>query len=233
MIRIFENCDLKVGCVIKTDKSHYLRDVMRCIAGQKLIVINGRDGEFIGEITKITKQFVDIALLEQTRIPEKVGFLGLIFSPIQKIDLLAKSPTELGVSEFLPFKSRYCQTKFKRDKFLLNVIEAVEQSERLDLPVVNEENSLVKILDKISAEANSTVFFCEERGGGNFDMRDYKFHDAGKYYALIGCEGGFCEEEKQQIKNYDCVKTVGLGKNILRTETACCAILSIINYWRH
>jgi 16S rRNA (uracil1498-N3)-methyltransferase len=202
------------------------------MAGQKLIVINGKDGEFIGEITKITKQFVEILIVEQTKIFKQSDFLGLIFSPIQKIDLLAKTATELGVSEFFPFKSKFCQTKFKKDKFLSNAIEAVEQSERLDIPIINTENGLTKILDKIEKEENSIVFFCEERNTNSFSIKDCKFDKNIKYYALVGCEGGFSTEEKQLIKNYNCVKSVNLGENILRTETACAAILSIINYWK-
>jgi 16S rRNA (uracil1498-N3)-methyltransferase len=233
MIRIFENGSLEARHVVKTDRTHYLRNVMRCIAGQKLILINGRDGEFIGEIVKITKQFVEILIVEKTKTFKKSDFLGLIFPPIQKIDLLAKSATELGVSDFFPFRSRFCQTKFKKDKFLLNVIEAVEQSERLDAPTINNEDGLAKVLDKIAAEPNSTVFFCEERNSDCHSIKNYEFSDGGKYYALIGCEGGFSDDEKKLIKGYDNIKSVSLGRNILRTETACSAILSIINCWRY
>jgi 16S rRNA (uracil1498-N3)-methyltransferase len=231
MIRLFIEDELTVENTIKSTKTHYLCNVMRCNIGQSLILVNGRDGEFRGEITKITKQFVEIHIVEQTKVFKSNNFLGLIFPPIQKIELVAKSATELGVTEFIPFISKFCQSKFKGDKFLLNVIEAVEQSERIDIPKISTEGNLKSILDRIALEKTSTVFFCEERSKTNFDIKKQDFSET-KYYALIGPEGGFAEEEKDMIKNYDFIKSISLGENILRTETACSSILSIINYWR-
>ncbi|MDR0571281.1 MAG: 16S rRNA (uracil(1498)-N(3))-methyltransferase [Rickettsiales bacterium] len=232
MIRIFENYTLTTGDVVRTNKTHYLNNVMRAKIGQEVVMVNGKDGEFIGVIKKINKQFIEILIQKQTRIFKNSDFLGLIFSSIHKIDLLAKSATELGVTEFIPFRSQFCQVKFNQERFLLNVIEAVEQSERIDLPIVSRENSLKGILDKINSEQNSIVFFCDEQSESSFKLAKHFFNKHTKYYAIIGCEGGFSVDERDLIKSYDFVRIMSLGRNILRSETASAAILSIINYWR-
>jgi 16S rRNA (uracil1498-N3)-methyltransferase len=205
---------------------------MRVAPGQKILLVNGRSGEFLGKIVSFSKHSAEISIEERVREWTETAFIGLIFSPIRKIDLLAKLATELGTTDYFPFKSEFCQVKFNENRFLSNAIEAVEQSERLDAPKINPINSLKNILDDIKSE-ESAVFFCEERNQeGFFDLKSRKFNGR-KPYALIGCEGGFSQREKELIRSYDFVEKLDLGKNILRTETACAAALSIINYWRN
>ena len=54
-------------------------------------------------------------------------------------------------------------------------------------------------------------------------MRSYK----GKKIALIvGCEGGFSQEEANELSKY--AQTISLGKTILRAPVACVALVSAV-----
>ena len=47
---------------------------------------------------------------------------------------------------------------------------------------------------------------------------------------IIGPEGDFSEQERQEILKFNGVQSVKINENILRSETAVISALSIINY---
>ena len=47
---------------------------------------------------------------------------------------------------------------------------------------------------------------------------------------IVGPEGDFSEEERQEILKFDGVQPIKINENILRSETAVISALSIINY---
>lgn len=225
-IRLFCNNDLKENSTIFVDKVNYIVNVMKRKIGDKIIFVNGKDGEFLGRIEKINKKEIEIFVEEKIRNFYKSNFLGLIFSPIQKIDLLVKNATELGTTDFFPFKSQYTQYISKISKIEANIIEAVEQCERLDLPTLHKEDNLKNVLNKI--EKDSIIIFCEERSNNKISQMICDLERDKKIYVLVGGEGGFSEEEKALIKSYKNVKSVSLGNRILRAENAVSSILSIV-----
>ena len=64
-------------------------------------------------------------------------------------------------------------------------------------------------------------------------LRQWPTHK--KTALVIGSEGGFSSAEIEKLKNLG-AKIISLGKNILRGETACLALVSAImmhlDYWR-
>lgn len=230
--RIFINDELSLDREIKiTDKTfHYIANVMKCKLDSEIILINGKDGEFLSKIVFINNKYLVLKIIEKIKDFLRQPFMGLIFSPIQKIDLLLKGATELGVTNFFPVNTNFTnKSNIKINRIDGNIIEAVEQSERLDLPEVDKIDTLKNTLDRISRE-NSIIFFCEERSGKNSPMEVYRNTnvDNKKIYALVGPEGGFSESEKELIKSYGNVVSITLGNTILRAETAVTSILSIL-----
>ncbi len=233
MLRIFLKEDLDINKEIKiSDKIyHYIVNVMRCKVKNELTVLNGRDGEFLAEINFLNNKYCILKIKNKIKNYQKEKFLGLIFAPVQKIDLLLKSATELGTTDFFPINTDYATNKniLKTNKLEGNIIEAIEQSERLDFPNIHELTNLKEILEKLKSE-NSLIFFCEERTGQNSIkevLKNIKINDK-KIYALVGAEGGFSNREKELINSYQNVVSISLGNTILRVETATIAILSIL-----
>lgn len=229
--RIFINEELFPEKEIKlTDKTfHYIINVMRSKIGDNIILINGKDGEFISNLTSSNNKYALIKITTKTKEYHQPQFFGLIFAPIKNIDIVLKSSTELGVTDFLPIITEYTNKNIRLNKIEGNIIEAVEQSERLDLPKINKIETLKTVLNKLN-DNNSIIFFCEERSGKNSPVEIYNnIKITGKkIYALIGPEGGFSETEKELIKSYKNVVSINLGETILRTETATIAVLSIL-----
>ncbi|HSQ98203.1 MAG TPA: RsmE family RNA methyltransferase [Rickettsiales bacterium] len=232
MLRIFLKEDLEINKEIKiTDKlHHYIVNVMRCKINDKISIVNGKDGEFSAQIIFINNKYCILRIEKKTKDYIKENFLGLIFAPIQKIDLVLKSATELGTTDFFPINTDFTNKNIlKINKFEGNIIEAIEQSERLDFPNIHKICSLIEILEKLKNE-DSLIFFCEERTGQN-SIKEILTNiniSNKKIYTLIGPEGGFSNKEKELINSYKNIISVSLGDTILRTETATIAIISIL-----
>ena len=52
----------------------------------------------------------------------------------------------------------------------------------------------------------------------------------GPICVLIGPEGDFTEKERKYILSFDQSHSISLGQNILRTETAAIAAVSIVSF---
>jgi 16S rRNA (uracil1498-N3)-methyltransferase len=168
MIRLFIEQKLSTNkeIVITGKDHHYLCNVMRSRVGDFIILINGKDGEWKGEIFKISKREVVLNIVEKVKDFYKPPFLGLVFVPTQKIDLLVKNATELGTTEFQPIYSEYMyKSKLKLEKAKANIKEAVEQCERTDFPDIKNILKLEEFLSNL--DKNDIVLFCEERTGEN------------------------------------------------------------------
>lgn len=230
IIRIFTKQDLDTKC-IGIDCVHYITNVMRRKVGDNVVLINGSKKEYIGSISEISKKLVKISDIKCIRETENSNQIGLIFPMIQKIDIMIKMATELGVTDFICYKAQYSQTKFNFNKIEKNIIEAIEQSERLDFPNIQQKQKNIKEIFNTFTIKDTVVILCEERNKDSvkLDIKDIKDK---KIYIIIGPEGGFSKEEIDNIKNYNFVKTISLNQNILRTETAVANALSIINFIR-
>lgn len=233
-IRIFVNEEIGIGneIIITDNIFHYLSNVMRVRVEDKINIINGLDGEFLSVILKINKKNLTLKVINKVKDVQYRKFLGLIFAPIQKIDILLKGATELGATAFFPIITEYTNKKnLKLNKIQSNVIEAIEQCERTDLPIINSMQSLSNTLKELDKKEN-IIFFCEERTSGNQILNLYKnlknTITNKNIYALIGPEGGFSTEEKKLINSYKNVISINLGDTILRSETAAVSILSIL-----
>lgn len=230
IIRVFTKSNLKVN-ELEIYNTHYICNVMRRKVGDNIILINGTNQEYFGTISEINKKFVKISEIKCIRKSENKQQLGLIFPMIQKIDIMLKMATELGVTEFISYKSQYSQVKFNFDRIEKNIIEAIEQSERLDFPTIhNKQKNINEIFNKLSEE-DTIVILCEERNKDNAKLIKNDLNNK-NIYIIVGPEGGFGKNEIDEIKNYKFVKTISLGQNILRTETAMASALSIINFLR-
>ncbi|MEL0145163.1 MAG: RNA methyltransferase PUA domain-containing protein [Alphaproteobacteria bacterium] len=83
-VRLLVEDDLAAGAglTLERDQSHYLANVMRKGAGDRLALFNGRDGEFWAEITEARRGAVTVDVREQIREQTPEPDLWLAFAPI-------------------------------------------------------------------------------------------------------------------------------------------------------
>ena len=55
--------------VLRESEVHHARDVLRLESGERVVVFNGRGHEITAEITKVTREEVQLRKLHQARVP--------------------------------------------------------------------------------------------------------------------------------------------------------------------
>jgi 16S rRNA (uracil1498-N3)-methyltransferase len=226
-IRLYVTADLGEGVAVPLSEgqAHYLLHVMRAKAGDRLRLFNGRDGEWVAEITTVTKRGAILTARSRTAPQAEVPDLWLCFAPVKKTpaDYLAQKATELGVSKLQPvFTRRTIVTRINEERLLANAIEAAEQSGRLCVPEIAAPVTLEKLL--AAWPQGRRLYFCDEGG----DAKPLAFvAQPGPAAILTGPEGGFDASERALIRSQTFVIPVTLGPRILRADTAALAALAL------
>lgn len=229
-IRLFAKQKLNTELVWQPEEAqvHYLLNVLRLSEGDCIKIFDGQSGEYIGKICNCSKKSCSIQILEKTREMEACPDLWLLFAPVKKdkTDFIIAGATELGVAKIVPTITRYTiSEKVKKERYEAQVIEAAEQCRRLDIPLIEEPKSLEKILQNWPQER--ILYFMDETGNGeNIQTAFQKENSSHKAAVLVGPEGGFSEEELQNLRQKDFAKGVSMGKRILRAETAALSALA-------
>ena len=226
-IRLFYSKSLSLNLTDKLDKSqsHYVSKVMRLKEKEVFSLFNS-SGEWEAKIANINKSIVEFNVTKQLRQKENTKELWLAFSPIKSnyFNFMIQKATELGVTKFLPIIfERTIVRKINKERLEKVIIEAAEQSNRITVPSIEEPQKLKSFLnydmDLIFTDLNTT----------NTKI-DIKKLTTKPTCVIIGPEGDFSEEEREEILKFNGVQPIKINENILRSETAVISALSIINY---
>lgn len=213
--------------------AHYVAHVLRMKAGSQLLIFSEAIGEWLAEITSISKKNVDLVLIHQARAPKSSPNIWLLFAPVknEKIDFLARRATELGVSAIQPVKTRHTiVSRVNEERLAANMIEAAEQCGRIDVPELKPFESLEKVLSHWSQAR--ILFHADESGAAKPIQEVLRSIDRGVPAAvLIGPEGGFSKEEHGILREMPYIRGVTLGPRILRAETAALTALAHVQAW--
>ena len=227
-IRLFFSDTLSANMIDKLDKdqSHYLCKVMRVKENQVFSLFN-KEGEWEAKILGISKNIVEFKIIKQLRQKEITKELWLAFSPIKSNyqNFMLQKATELGVTKFLPIIfDRTVVRKINKDRIEKIVIEASEQSNRINVPTIEEAQDLNGFLKK-----NSMNLIFTDLNSNIKKIDKSKFTDK-PVCIIIGPEGDFSETERDKILSFKGVQPIKINENILRSETAVISAISIVNY---
>ena len=212
---------------LDSDRTHYIRNVMRRGIGDEVGLFNGRDGEWLGRIDTYGRGSTELALTIQRRPQTASPDVWLAFAPIkrQRIDFIAEKATELGVSVLWPVTTRRAEPSRVNGERMTNIaIEAAEQTERLDIPAVRDAMQLDKMLAEWPRERS--LFVSAEAGEALPIAEAIVAHKGKPAGFLIGPEGGFAAAELDALRKLPFVVAIGLGPRLLRAETAAIAALA-------
>ncbi len=149
-IRLFYRESLSLNLIATLDKSqsHYISKVMRIKENEVFSLFNS-GGEWEAKILGITKSIVEFNVTKQLRQKENFKELWLAFSPIKSnyFNFMIQKATELGVTKFLPIIfDRTIVRKINKDRLEKVIIEAAEQSNRINVPIIEEPQKLKHFL---------------------------------------------------------------------------------------
>ena len=140
-IRLFFSESLSINLKSKLDKtqSHYISKVMRIKVDENFILFN-QSGEYKAKVENLVKGFVEFSIVKKLRSADASKEIWLAFTPIKLnyLNLMIQKATELGVTKFMPIiTERTIVRKINEKRIRKIIIEASEQSNRLNLPVLD------------------------------------------------------------------------------------------------
>ena len=231
MIRLWVKDDLAAGArvALEQGQAHYLRNVMRLAAGEALLVFNGREGEWRARLTADGKRdaalHVEDLVRPQTAVPDVALLIALVKRA--RLETIVEKATELGVRQIeLLTTERTNADHTNLGRLQAIAVEAAEQTGRLDIPEVAAPEKLDRLL--AAWPSDRRLMFCDEAGDARPALEALK--DAGRgasWAVLIGPEGGFSPEERDQLRALPFVTPVTLGPRILRADTAAISALTL------
>jgi 16S rRNA (uracil1498-N3)-methyltransferase len=199
---------------------------MRIKENEVFSLFNG-SGEWEAKILGISKSIVEFNVTKQLRQKENFKELWLAFSPIKSnyFNFMIQKATELGVTKFLPIIfDRTIVRKINKERLEKVIIEAAEQSNRIQVPNIEDPQNLRNFLDKNDID----LIFTDLNSDNN--KLDLKKLSSKPTCIVVGPEGDFSETEREEILSYKDVQAIKINENILRSETAVISAISIINY---
>ena len=230
LTRLYLDASLTAGTGVALDnaQAHYLGTVLRKSVGDTVRVFNGKDGEWAAEISVLAKRKGHLIVTNPLRSHHAAPDIWLLFPPIRKhrTAFIIEKATELGASKLMPVITARTQfPKLNIDKARAQIIEAAEQTERLDLPVIKAPQKLDALLD--GWDISRPIIFADEAVSGTNRALDAIGRIKGPCALLVGPEGGFTGIERERLYTMDCVTSISLGPRILRADTAALALLTL------
>ena len=229
-IRLFFAKSLSINLTDKLDKSqsHYVSKVMRVKENEVFSLFNS-SGEWEAKILNISKNIVEFNVRKQLRKKENIKELWLAFSPIKSnyFNFMIQKATELGVTRLIPIIfERTIVRKINKERLEKIIIEASEQSNRINIPTLEKPQNLKNFLSNNSKKID-LVFTDLNTSKKKLEVGK---EDNKPVCAVVGPEGDFSEKERELILNFKDFKQININPNILRAETATISIISIISY---
>src|SRR5215218_6167305 len=183
--RLFVDAPLGAGQTVPLERnqSNYLGNVLRLGAGEKVLVFNGRDGEWQAQIEG-RKRPDSLLILTRQRPQDRLPDIAYVFAPLKhaRLDYMVQKAVEMGAARLQPVLTRFTQvSRVNSERMRANVIEAAEQCGIISLADVAEPVPLDRFLTQRSPER--LLVFCDEaaatssplqalQGGGGADGID-------------------------------------------------------------
>lgn len=222
-----KNLDLEDG------DYHHIKNVMKMKCGDLIKVVYDK-AIYTCKLNNISnKSTFDIIKKEENQ-NERVN-ICVAFSLIkeQKLNYLLQKTTELGVNKLIPIRTKRSVVKIegnkekaKIDRWKKICKEASEQSFRTDIP---EISSILTLRGLVDLDYDLKLVCSLNKNTKNIKKILEKNNKCVKILLVVGPEGGFDPLEEEYLLENG-FKSVSLGDNVLRAETAPVVALSMINY---
>lgn len=218
--------------ILDGESARHIAKSLRMRVGDVICVTDGGGDDYGCQIEEITKDEVVLKVCYKQACESEPSCRVTIYQGVpksSKMEDIIQKCVELGVCKIVPTLTKRCVSRpddkaagKKNQRYQKIALEAAQQSGRGIVPKI--EN--MKTLRQAIAEDESDVKIVFYEGGGE-KLADIVKSDTESVSVFIGPEGGFEQEEVEQIEASGGVRAT-LGKRILRTQTAPVAALTAI-----
>ncbi len=236
-------CDGKI--TLLGDDAHHISRSLRMAAGDCITVCDMQKNEYVCRLEEFLPDRVTACIESQSESDTEPPFCAWLYQALpkgDKLDTVIQKSVESGVFAITTFISERCiaredigdTKKLQRRQRI--ALEAAKQSGRGIIPEIMPTVSFKEAV-KRAAEADIALF-CYE-GDGTDSLKSVLCRERARceregtvlptVSVVIGSEGGFSLAELELARTAGLIP-VGLGKRILRTETASGFTLGCIVY---
>lgn len=223
--RLYLEAPLVAGAAVElgVERLHQLRHVLRLTPGAAVRLFNARSGEWRAELVRLDRRGGEARVVERLRPPEPEAGPRLALAPIRanRLDWAIEKAVELGVGAVdLVLTQRTVVRPARVGRLAAIAVEAAEQCGRLSVPPVA---AAVELAAWLAALPPGTPLVVADEAGGEPPLPVLRrLPDA---ILLVGPEGGFAPADRERLAGRPDVVRVGLGRHVLRSETAALFLL--------
>lgn len=223
--------------------AHHISRSLRMAVGDQIVVCDTERNEYLCVLKEFLPDRVTASVISYQQSAAEPPFRVRLYQALpkgDKLDVIIQKAVESGVFSITTFQSERCIAKDKlgdetrvqrRNRIAL---EAAKQSGRGYVPHVFETVTFEKMLEEASlADIPLICYEGEETCSVKkvFSEKRASLSDGciPEISVVIGSEGGFSASEVEAARRAGLIP-VGLGKRILRTETASGFVLGCLCY---
>ncbi|HRO66263.1 MAG TPA: 16S rRNA (uracil(1498)-N(3))-methyltransferase [Pseudobdellovibrionaceae bacterium] len=225
------------------DLHHHIFDVCRQELGSKFEVLTEEGKAYLVKVTQLDRKAALAEVIEERVIPALAKpWIRVVLSvpryPV--MDSVLEKLVELGVksvhpvfSEFSFVRSAGTLSENKVQRWEKIIQSATQQSGRGEKMELHEARPLKTFLEGINRNEGFAGLFAYE-GPSTLGIKEEltRMKSQGvpsEIWLFVGSEGGFSTQEVESFREVG-LKPVTLGQQVLRVETACMALVSVLKY---
>ena len=217
------------------ENARHISYSLRMAPGEKIAVCDGAGTDCVCEIVRITGDTVTVRVIGRGPSVTEPPYRATLYQALakgEKMDYIVQKATELGVTRIVPFESRRCVARIKDGSAGKKVSrwkriaeEAAKQSGRGAIPEIADPVPFDRAIALAESDPGER-FICYENEDGR-TVADLP--KSGSYSFFIGPEGGFEADEVERAGKAG-VRSVSLGRRILRCESASGFVLACLSF---
>ena len=221
--------------VISGEDVKHITKVLRLDTGDEVTLCDCAGYDYKGNIAHIERDQIIVNITHRAPCLTEPDISLTIYMALpkgDKMNLIVQKCVELGADKIVPVLTKRCVSRpdgksaaSKVDRWQKVAWEAAKQCGRGKLPTVSDVISFDAAVQEMAALDCGMLLY--EKGG--IPLQDCLDNAPKTIGIMVGSEGGFEEEEAAKAAAAG-LHTVGLGKRILRCETAPIAAASVIMY---
>ena len=224
--------------VVGEDAFHIARS-LRMAVGDTLTVCDGEGKDYECTLIRIRDDRVDCEIKASDACPAEPPYNAVVYQALvkgERLDVAIQKSVEFGASAIIPFESSRCIVRMKGEKEGAKsqrrrriAEEAAKQCGRGIIPEVSEPLSFADMISE--AVSADLAIFCYEKEGERMlgtTLEGLRSTPPKTVAIIVGPEGGFSPEEAKRAEDAGLL-LLGLGKRILRTESAAAFVLACLS----
>lgn len=225
------------GIIAGAELDHLSR-VLRLRVGDAITVFDDEGWEHQAVICRLTSERGEIEIHNsyqaERESPLKIR-LGLGLTKGEKMDFVVEKATELGVHAVVPFSSAFTVPKLdarkitqRAERWRKIALSAAKQCGRTRVPTIAPLTTFSELVG-LPASEDLKLLFWEKENTRTIERVHAEHKLARAITVVVGAEGGFSNAEVEEAVRHGLL-TVGLGRRVLRAETAAVTALALVQF---